>query len=74
MVIIRFPDEAQKRQALGLLIGRFSGKSWATGELMVPPEALPHLATRGIKFSVEGLPDYHKAYASLRDSAAAAVQ
>ena len=44
MIIIRFPDDAAKRRALGALAGRFSFKSWATGEMMVPAEALSFLA------------------------------
>jgi hypothetical protein len=55
MIIIRFPDNETKRNALGYLAGRFSGKSWSTGELMVPEEALAHLAAEGIRFTVEGL-------------------
>ncbi|MCI0540795.1 MAG: hypothetical protein L0Z50_36815 [Verrucomicrobiales bacterium] len=47
MVIIRFPDPESKRRALGYLARRFSGKSWATGEVMVPEGALPYLAAEG---------------------------
>ena len=39
MIIIRFADEASKRRALGYLAGRFSFKSWSTGEVMVPAAA-----------------------------------
>jgi hypothetical protein len=60
MIIIRFPDDDAKRRALGFLAGRFSGKSWATGEMMVPPAALPALAWEGIPFRVEGLADRDK--------------
>ena len=35
MIIIWFPDDKAKRRALGFLPGRFSFKSWATGEMMV---------------------------------------
>ena len=65
MVIIRFPDEDAKRQALGRLPGRFSGKSWATGEMMVPEEALGFLAHEGVRFIVEGPASYEQ-IASLR--------
>jgi hypothetical protein len=41
VIIIRFPDDGSKRRALGWLAGRFSFKSWATAEMMVPDEALP---------------------------------
>jgi hypothetical protein len=54
MIIIRFPDADSKRRALGILAGRFSFKSWASGEMAVPETALAHLATEGISFSVEG--------------------
>src|SRR5437870_11085986 len=59
MIIIRFPDDKAKRRALGFLPGRFSFKSWATGEMMVPENALPFLAVEGIPFSVEGRSEEH---------------
>jgi hypothetical protein len=52
MIIIRFPDDKAKRRALGFLPGRFSFKGWASGEMMVPENALPFLAVEGIPFSV----------------------
>jgi hypothetical protein len=58
MVLIRFPDQAAKREALAYLAGRFSFKSWATGETLVPEAALAELAVEGIRFSVEGPPKY----------------
>jgi hypothetical protein len=36
------------------LAGRFSFKSWASGEMMLPKEALAQLAEEGIRFTVEG--------------------
>jgi hypothetical protein len=54
MICIRFPDTASEHRALGYLAGRFSFKSFATGETIVPPEALPALALEGIPFQVEG--------------------
>jgi hypothetical protein len=60
MVIVRFPNVEFRRQALAYLVGRFSGKSWATGEVMVPETALPHLAAEGITFSVEGPASYER--------------
>jgi hypothetical protein len=74
MIIIRFPDDANKRRALGWLAGRFSFKSWATGEMMVPDEALPYLAREGIRFLVEGPPKYEQAVPAVRDAAPAPVQ
>ena len=72
MIIIRFPDNETKRGALGYLAGRFSGKSWSTGEVMVPEEALAHLAAEGIRFTVEGPATYER-LAPLRNPAAVAV-
>ena len=34
MIIIRFADHESKRLALGHLVGRYSFKSWASGEMM----------------------------------------
>jgi hypothetical protein len=64
MVIIRFPDAAAKRRAMGWLPGRFSFRSWATGEMLVPPEALPSLAMEGIPFIVEGPATYEQRVAA----------
>ena len=52
--IIRFPDENTEQKALGKLIPRFSGKSWTSGETMVPSSALAFLAAEGISFTVIG--------------------
>ena len=73
MIIIRFPDEETERRALGFLAARFPGKSWATGETLVPEAALACLAQEGIRFSVEGPASYEQ-LASLRNPAAAEVQ
>ena len=73
MVIIRFPDTETERLALGLLAGRFPGKSWSNGETAVPQEALSFLATEGIRFSVEGQATSER-IASLRNPVAAAIQ
>jgi hypothetical protein len=68
MIIIRYPDEAAKRRALGYLAGRFSFKSWANGEMMVPENALSALAVEGIHFIAEG-PAIYERLASLRNPA-----
>jgi hypothetical protein len=73
MIIIRFPDDATKRRALGWLTGRFSYKTWATGEMMVPEPALPALAMEGIRFSVEGPATYEQRIPAVRIPPAAAV-
>ena len=60
MIIIRFPDEESKGRALGCLPGRFPGKSWASGEMMVPEDALAFLAREGVRFTVEGPATYEQ--------------
>jgi hypothetical protein len=74
MIRIRFPDPDSKRQALGRLAGRFSFKSWAGGEMLVPEAALSYLAVEGISFLVEGPATYEQNTPSLRDAAPAPVQ
>jgi hypothetical protein len=73
MIIIRFADEEPKRRALGCLPGRYPGKSWATGEMMIPEQGLAFLAHEGVRFTVEG-PATYEQIASLRNPAAAQVQ
>jgi hypothetical protein len=73
MTVIRFTDAEMEKRGLGYLAGRFSGKTWATGETLVPEEALPHLAAEGITFIVAGRMPYERAYAPLRDPASAAL-
>jgi hypothetical protein len=58
MVIIRCKDDAGRRRALGYLLGRFSFKSWTTGEMMIPDDAIAALAHERISFVVEGPADY----------------
>ena len=55
MIIIRFADHKAKASALGLLAGRFSFKSWATGEMMIPKDALALLDHEGVPYILEGL-------------------
>ena len=73
MVIIRFPDQETEKRALGFLARRFSGKSYASGETVVPEAALAHLALEGLKFTVEGPATYER-LTPLRDLAPASVQ
>lgn len=58
MILIRFPNPESKRSALGRLAGRFNFKSWASGEMLVPEDALAYLAVEGISFTVEGPATY----------------
>ena len=52
MIQIRFPDDDSRHRALGYLPGRFSFKSWATGEMIMPAAALFYLAMEEIRFIV----------------------
>ena len=72
-ILIRFPDKETEQKALGKLIPRFSGKSWASGETAVSSVALSYLAEEGISFTVIGPAPYER-LASLRNPGAAAVQ
>jgi hypothetical protein len=74
MIIIRFADTVVERRALGFLAGRFSFKTWSTGDLMVPEQALPALAVAGIPFFVQGPATYEQLTEKLGDPAASAVQ
>ena len=72
MVLIRFTDAEDKRRALEALVGGFSFKSWSSGEMLVPEDALPQLAREDIPFVFEGSAAYEK-LATLRDPAPAEV-
>ena len=50
MVIVRFDDSEMEKRALDSLVGRYSFKSWANGNLMVPEVALGYMAGEGIAF------------------------
>lgn len=73
MVIIRFDDAEMERRALGWLAGRFSFKTWANGDLMVPDSALAHLARERVSFHVQGPATYEHYAPTVRDSATASV-
>ena len=73
MILIHFPDAESKRRALGSLAGRFSFKTWATGEMAVPESALAYLATEGISFVVEGPASYERLISAVRNPPAAAL-
>ena len=72
MVLIRFTDPDSKRRALESLVGSASFKSWASGEMLLPEDALPQLAREDIPFVFEGSAAYEK-LATLRDPAPAEV-
>ncbi len=50
IVLIRFTDPENKRRALESLVGAFSLKSRASGEMLAPEESLPRLAREDIPF------------------------
>jgi hypothetical protein len=69
MIRIRFPDIAIERRALGFLAGRFSFKSFANGETLVPPAALASHALEAIPFSVVGPATYEQYAPTVPDPA-----
>jgi hypothetical protein len=71
MILICFSDANAKRHALGYLAGRFTFKSWASGEMAVPEAALAYLAAENISFFAEGPATYERLISSVRDSSAA---
>jgi hypothetical protein len=73
MIVIRFSDREAERRALGFLAGRFSFKSWGTGEVAVHEFALPYLAKEGVRFSVEGTASYERLIPSVRNPAPASL-
>ena len=73
MILIRFPNTDSKRSALAQLAGRFNFKSWASGEMLVPEDALPYLAVQGVSFTVEGPARYEQNGSAFRGVGPAAV-
>lgn len=73
MTLIHFTNAESKRRAVEVLVGEVSFKSWVSGEMLVPEEALPLLAREDIPFQVESSAAYER-LASLRDPAPLAVQ
>jgi hypothetical protein len=60
VVIIRFATVEMRRKGIAYLLRHFSGKSWSSGEVMVPEMALAHLAAEGLSFHVEGAATYDR--------------
>jgi hypothetical protein len=58
MVVIRFPDRETEKEALGFLLGHFSGRVLCTGEHIIPEAALEALAEENIPFTVQGKATY----------------
>jgi hypothetical protein len=72
MIIIRFPNSESKRAALGQLAGCFSFKSWASGAMLVPEDALPFLAVEGMRFSVKRPATYEQRLPAFRSASSPA--
>jgi hypothetical protein len=73
MILIRFPNTDSKRSALAQLAGRFPFKSWASGEMIVPEDALAFLAVQGIPFTAEGPATYEQIGSAFRGAPPASV-
>jgi hypothetical protein len=58
---------------LGYLAGRFSFKSFASGETLVPPQSLAAMAIEGIPFQVKGPATYEHYAPKVRVPTATAV-
>ncbi len=52
MIVIRFPDSASEKRALGFLAGRFNFTTRPSGETVVSELALPLLLAEGISYNV----------------------
>jgi len=60
IILIRFPTEDAKDRALELLLGEYAFKSWRSGELLLPEDALPLLARENVPFTFEGVEGYER--------------
>jgi len=74
MIIIKFGDAETEKRALGFLARRFSCKSWANGDTLVPEAALAALANEGISFTVQGRAAYEQRIPTIRNTAPTPVQ
>jgi hypothetical protein len=74
MVVIKFPDEETEKEAIGFLLGRFSGRVLRNGEHIVPEAAMSALAEENIPFSVLGTATYEQQLAALRGAASSGIQ
>lgn len=74
MVTIKFSDRESEKTALGLLLGRFSGRVLKSGDHIVPEAALEALAEQNISFTVQGKTTYEQQMAAIRGAATPPVQ
>ena len=73
MITITFPDRETEKEALGFLLGRFSGRVLKSGEHLVPEAALEALADQNIRFEVKGKATYEQQMAAVRGPSSASV-
>jgi len=73
MVNIKFLDPKTEDEAMGLLVTRFYGTAFRTGEVIVPPEALAALAAENYRFTVLGRAT-HEQMATFRSHVSSPVQ
>ena len=73
MITIKFPDRETEKQALGFMLGRFSGRVLKSGEHIVPEAALEALANQNIPFTVIGKTNYEQQVTAFRDIAPATI-
>lgn len=74
MVVITFPDKETQEEALGFLLGRFSGRVLKSGEHIVPEAAMEALARNNFVFTVKGTASYEKHLEALRPALARSLQ
>ena len=74
MVTISFPDLETSKRALGVMLGRFSGRVLRSGDQIVPEAALEFLAEQDISFTVKGKLTYEEEMAAIRGAASSPVQ
>jgi hypothetical protein len=67
MVLIRFPSLDVEKKALGFLARRYSMKTFASGQTLVPESALGAMAAEGITFTVEGRAAYEQRIPTVRN-------
>jgi hypothetical protein len=74
MVTITFPDRETSKRALGVLLGRFSGRVLRSGEQIVPEAALELLAEEDIPFTVKGKTTYEEEMSAIRGAPSSSIQ
>jgi hypothetical protein len=73
VIVVKFADQETDLEALGFLLGRFSGRVFRTGEVILPETALEALAEEGFSFTVLGKATYEQ-MAAFRSAPSAPVQ